>query len=151
MLAMVVLVVGLFVVALVVVPELRYRSAKRSAIQRLASAATHEERADAVGGLGVVLRLPEENWVAIAYADSHQGWGFYSCAIALCSDGAWFESSEHYCGEFAAYAGTRRWLSEGAATQESLEEQRLFMVESAPDLPGAKAKLMEMGFTPFNP
>ena len=75
---------------------------RSESIDILAAATTRDELESAVGGLGVLLDLPDGEWIAIRYRDSHYSPG-YSVAIALTSDGRWLESDYHFCAFFVMY------------------------------------------------
>jgi hypothetical protein len=133
------------------------RAARRASIESLSTALGVDALEDAVGRLGVLLRLPSGAWIAISYEDSHAGHKFFSCSVALCSDGTWLHSDHHFCGEFAAYRSNKEWLAqattddERATVEAIIQEEALHAVESAPDLPAAKARLRERGFRDFTP
>jgi hypothetical protein len=129
------------------------RAARRESIERLATAPSVEALDEAVGSLGVVLRLEDGSWIAIAYRDSHSAATFFSSSVALCSDGTWLESDEHYCGELGAYRSMRREAREAAdagmdasSYDEYFAEHRLSKVEAAPHLGDATDLLRGMGF-----
>lgn len=129
------------------------RAARLESIELLAGAPTVDALDEAVGPLGVVLRLADGSWIAIAYRDSHSAANYFSSSVALCSDGTWLESDEHYCGELGGYRSMRRQareLSNAGIDASSFDEffagQRLTSVESAPDLAHAKTQLLDLGF-----
>ncbi len=84
---------------------------RRQSFALLAAAEDREELMDAVTRLGVVLDLPDGEWIAIRYRDSHAWYG-YSIAVALTSDGCWLESWHHFCGQFAHYRNNVARLQE---------------------------------------
>jgi len=59
--------------------------------------ASASELEKVLGPLGVVLHFKDGSWLAISYRDDHSFLG-WSAAVARDSEGAWFESSEHFCG-----------------------------------------------------
>lgn len=135
-----------------------YREARRDSAALLVACGSDEARLDAATGrLGVVFRINDGSWIAVFYTDSHSAMGFYSCAVARCSDGTWLQSDHHFCGEFAAYRGNKEWLAqattddERAAVAAIIQEEALHAVESAQDLLAAKARLRERGFRDFTP
>jgi hypothetical protein len=81
--------------------------ARTHAVKVLANARTAQELRKAVGGLGVLLVCQDGSWIAIRYDDSHEANSFWSCALAFDSDGNWYESNYHFCGNLGGYLGTR--------------------------------------------
>jgi hypothetical protein len=73
---------------------------------RLKSAPNRDAMTEAVGRLGVVLDHPDGSWIAITYKDAHN-FGLPSVAVALTSDGRWFDSDRHHCGLFMTYNSLR--------------------------------------------
>lgn len=133
------------------------RRARAESVELLASAAGVDALEEAVGPLGVVIRLQDGAWIAISYRDSHSAANFFSSSVALCSDGTWLESDEHYCGEFGAYRSMRHQAREMSLAGldsmpfvEALGEQRLTRVEAATHLGDARDRLCEMGFRRSN-
>ena len=49
----------------------------------------------------LVKEFNDSEWFVIAYRDTHAA-GPYSCSVLRCSDGSWFDSKRHYCGQFGA-------------------------------------------------
>jgi len=57
--------------------------------------ASGEALETAVGPRGTVLHFSNSSWIAIRYDDSHIA--PWELAVALDSDGQWYESTEHFC------------------------------------------------------
>jgi hypothetical protein len=76
--------------------------AEAESFRVLARARSIQELEQAAGNLGVVLRLRDGGWIAIRYQDSHAD-SAWSSAVARDSHGAWFVSTAHHCGRFAAH------------------------------------------------
>ena len=93
--------------------HVQYATERTRSIDVLAAATTRDDLESAVTRLGLLLDLPSGEWIAIRYRDSHAYPG-YSIAIALTSDGRWFESDYHYCGLFMTYRNYVERLREAA-------------------------------------
>jgi hypothetical protein len=120
-------------------------------VSALLAATTPEARREAVGSLGTSIERADGTWIAIGYRDSHGIPGTYSCAVAACSDGSWFESSEHFCGQFQLYDrldedpdGLRQRRIVSNVTFTALESAK-----TAASLSEAKQKILNLGFTPM--
>jgi len=87
--------------------EVVTRRVREASIELLATASTPEALRTAAT---VVLESRNGAWIAIRHRDSH-GSPFYSSSVALCSDGSWLHSTEHYCGLFGGYRSTREMLA----------------------------------------
>ncbi|MBU4461405.1 MAG: hypothetical protein KJ579_12615 [Verrucomicrobia bacterium] len=109
-------------------------------IHRLEKAQTPEDRDQVAGSRGLHLRFAEGSWLAIDYEDSH-AWPAWSLAIGCDSDGAWYLSTEHYCGTLAV-------LDPRRDPQASLPPSvaALAGLRSAAHLADAKAVMLEGGF-----
>jgi len=128
---------------------------RRASYNLLAAAADRDALNNAVDRLGVLLELPDGEWIAIRYSDSH-AWPGYSIAVALTSDGRWLESSYHYCGLFRGYkhhlervqeatTEEERGIFEDAiASRENLH--RLRTIETQRTLDEAVEELLAMDF-----
>lgn len=156
------IVAGLFVGVFVVPSSIKYSEARKRLVQVLSSAQSDAERREAVKSLGTYLARADGTWIAIGYRDSHGIPGMYSCAIASCSDGTWFECSYHFCGVLAHFEhidDTASELSDPAERnrfrQGSIaENETLSALEAArtsPSLPEAKGYLAKLGFVPMKP
>lgn len=102
----------------------RHRSIRTESVEALRTATSAEQAAQLVGFLGVVLHTKDGGWVAIRYRDSHSIL-WCSSAVALTSDGQWFESQEHFCGMLANHRMQRKQQQEDLAVAKSDEEKRL--------------------------
>jgi hypothetical protein len=124
-------------------------AAEVESVQELRRAASWEQLQEAVGCLGLVLRLPNGSWIAIRYRDSHAT-KFWSSAVALDSEGKWFVSRYHYCGNLAGY----RWYKENrGATPKGPElplHTSLRAIEGAATLDEARHLLTGLGFEPLS-
>jgi hypothetical protein len=112
--------------------------AEAASFRILAQARPGEELAQAVGDLGVVLRLRDGGWVAVRYRDCHAG-SLWSSAVARDSGGTWFVSSVHYCGRFEIY---RAWREQPERWPGDRELRDL----EAGDLDSARGALESLGF-----
>jgi len=111
--------------------------------KQLAAATTPEERESAVGDLGLYCPLRDGSWIAICYKDTHSG-EIVSVAIALDSEGRFYECYEHFCGTFSIYRKVRESLEE--RREEELQSHAVHPVATAPDLEIARKHLLKMGF-----
>ncbi len=117
---------------------------------------TREELQGAVGKLGGFFPLSDGSWVAVRYTDSHS-WPGYSCAVALDSEGQWFNNNHHFCGRFRSFqTETEKYLEldaalggKGGEFQLMTTEQypEMFALSSSTNLAAARAQLLKMGFT----
>jgi hypothetical protein len=128
---------------------------RRASYNLLAAATDRDALNDAVDRLGVLLELPDGEWIAIRYRDSH-AWPGYSIAVALTSDGRWLESSYHYCGLFGIYKHLLERLQEATTEEERgiFEDEiasrenlhRLRTIETQRTLDEAVEELLAMDF-----
>lgn len=109
-------------------------------IHRLETAQTPEDRDQVAGSRGLHLRFAEGSWLAIDYKDSH-AWPAWSLAIGRDSEGAWYISSEHYCGRLALLDPRRDPEASLPPSVATLAGLRL-----AARLADAKAVLLDGGF-----
>ena len=140
-------------------PMYRFRFAIPAASKQILSeASSTEELEEAVGKLGIVIELGDGSWIAIRYIDSHSG-GIFSNAIALDSDGRWYESSYHFCGRFYAYKLTKKSnqdlvtklkaVGDDSVSFDSMmreHDETIFEIENASNLEDAQQRLLELGF-----
>ena len=145
-------------------PEWAYRRAERRSISQLAHARSLQGLSDAVGDLGVVLRLSDGGWIAIGYSDSHSD-PLFSCAVARTSDGRWLRSRTHYCGLFSSYRSIASQLvlmrdlgpemAEGVKSTEEWfhegDQSHLWAAEHAVSMDEAVRELETIGLTEFRP
>ena len=140
------------------------RKAKYESIRLLQAASNAAEREEAVGRYGVVLTTAGGDWIAIRYRDSHSWPSAFSSAVARCSDGSWFQSSEHYCGQFSAYRSMRAKRAELMGEEYSDEIRADYAedfernaqsepgrIEAAASLAEAKSELRKLGLSEFRP
>lgn len=146
-------------------PAASYRETRSRSIAKLAGATSIEELDKVTSGLGVHLRLSDGSWIAIRYWDSHALTNFYSCAVALCSDGSWYESDWHFCGTLRQYTDRTRTFTEAGADDSLTGTERtsvssgsfaqepartLQRIERASSLNEAKGLLVSLRFTPLH-
>jgi hypothetical protein len=138
------------------IPGMRnHARAKREELAALKAAVTAADLAAAVGNLGTVVERADGSWIAIAYRDTHSMPGYYSCAVARCSDGSYYESSIHYCGLFGIFTALQKEQLEDERTPEefwaaqcdgSPQLGELRRVAVGPSLGDAQASLLALGF-----
>ncbi len=125
------------------------RMARSESYDVLVEATDRAAMDDAVGRLGIVLDVGDDDWIAIRYRDSHAHPG-YSIAVALTSDGRWLESTVHYCAMFSVYDSMRKQAEaypELAADDSfSSSHEWLRQADEAPSLDAALAVLQDNGF-----
>jgi hypothetical protein len=162
-------VVGLYAYVEIIIPATWHSRVRKDSIERLQAAQQSGNLTNAVGSLGIVIQLTNNAWIAIRYLDTH-GAGIRSMAVACDSGGGWFESRRHFCGSFGALQAHKQRLeveeelrkidpdhfTPTLSTQESEDGltpsiREMVAIESAPDLAGARAALMKIGFTEFHP
>lgn len=103
--------------------------------------ATPSTLESAVGPLGAVFHYPDGSWLAIRYRDSHGI--LWSLATALDSERKWFESTEHFCGNFMLARNLSKEepsIFEKLASESDSEDNLLLWIHSldtAPNLPKA--------------
>ena len=126
---------------------------KLRSIRVLRGADSKEELTAAVGELGVVIPLPDEEFVAIRYRDVH-GNPNVSTAVAKDSGGKWWHSREHFCGRLKSLS---RLLDEHRleASQDRKEHLARQIFEQHPllselanteSIDDARLRLKELGF-----
>ena len=124
----------------------------------LAAAQATNDLSAAVGTLGCFLTFTDHSWMAIRYRDSHGG-KLASSAVVRDSDGAWFDSSEHFCGSFPAALHlvkkqqALRELGETNAPPQTASgrETTLISLMLATNLDAARNHLKALGFTNMSP
>jgi hypothetical protein len=136
--------------------------ARARGVRYLTRAGSLAELKEAVGPLGVVLVLPERDWVAIHYEDSHRDYATWSQAVALDSGGNWYESQTHFCGHLGcAYQdleGRRKSLEEERSRNPEdwppkpkqgylFYQYHLLAIQEAKNLEEARGHLEVLGFT----
>lgn len=141
-------------------PNPAIAKAREASVDLLADAADPEAMEKAVGHLGIIFHLDDGSWIAIRYVDRHHG-DFWSSAVALDSAGGWYESEEHFCGQFMIYR--RQWdrtlelltnpnttLAEKKWWIETcpLEPASVREVEESANLQSARRNLLKLGFRP---
>ncbi len=109
-------------------------------VRRLETARTSADRDQIVGSLGLHLPFADGSWLAIVYDDWHT-WPTWSLAIGCDSDGNWYTSSEHYCGQLAMLDPKRN-----PDVRLSRRAARLARLRSARGLAEARAVLLQGGF-----
>ena len=126
----------------------------RRNVAQLAGVQTYTDAEAAMDDLDVLLGQPEGPWVVIAYSDTHSMMKV-SSAVARTSDGRWFVSNEHFCGQFSGYAAYRdspleSWEGPGEREDELREHNpRLYAIDHAASVDEAVATLEAMGFAPM--
>jgi len=93
------LVAGLLVFLFYFGPALWTGQQRRESIRLLSAAKTPDDLKKVVTNLGAFITPTSGGWMAIRYRDSHT-LGPVSKAVALDSEGHWFESEKHFCSEF---------------------------------------------------
>jgi hypothetical protein len=161
--AVVLVLLVLWCVAFTIPSKRAYSHARTALTDRLAAAKTMQERREATRQLGASIEREDGTWIAIAYSDSHSMPGDYSCSIARCSDGNWFECGEHFCGALSYYAKLSddiRETSDPDSAAELIQQRRercadsaawagLESIRTAGSLPAALDQLRAMGFRPM--
>jgi hypothetical protein len=102
--------------------------ARTKGVLELAGAGSLDELKTAVGWLGTVIVLPNREWVAIYYEDSH-GSPAWSQAVVLDSGGNWYESQTHFCG------GLNLLSREPDIIRKSLADRKAGRPDSSPPGP----------------
>jgi hypothetical protein len=150
-------VLALAIVAVVVwfiaYPAVWRWSVERESIRALRGAVTQQDLGAAVTRLGILLEFPDESWMAIRYRDSHS-WSVKSSAVVRCSDGSWYRSGHHFCGEFQIYEWRR--TDPGYQEMRAFSDwfsglERIHRVAASRSLPDAKVALEAMPFERFTP
>jgi hypothetical protein len=155
------LVGGLFAYVHYFGPRLWVEQTRRDSIRELSIARTPTELKSAVTPLGAFVTPTNGGWMAIRYRDTH-GSGVRSLAIALDSDGRWFECGRHFCGAFAYAAGNfaheielREELKRvpDAETAALLDPKMNDLVPlfTAANLDSARRQMAVLGFKEFKP
>lgn len=106
----------------------------------LERAATPLELEEAAGHLGLFMKYPDGEWMAVRYRDSHAypGW---SSSVVRDSGGAWFTSEEHFCGRIETY---RNFKEHGRELLPSMEP--IHQLVEAKTLAEAREHLVTLGF-----
>jgi hypothetical protein len=138
--------------------------ARNRSIQLLAEAADAPAMEQAVGSLGIIFHLANGSWIAIRYVDTHYG-GIWSSSVALDSQGDWFESDVHFCGQFKIYRDRwdhtlevlqnprtpkdeKNWWLENCPVEAA--PAPIWHLEASPGLKSAREKLLALGFKQLN-
>lgn len=130
------------------------------AVKALSAAHTQDELRAATGELSTCLHMPDGSWIAIRYRDTHH-YPNWSLAVALCSDGTWYQSERHFCGSLQSYESERKLIKSGemdattaAASIQNLLERELggkfWLVEESGNLAAGKQCIESLGFSPFS-
>jgi hypothetical protein len=134
------------------------RKTRHESQQILRAARTTNELAAVVGRYGCFLTFRDGSWMAIRYCDTHAGI-LASSSVTRDSGGAWFESSEHFCGSFLAalqqlsVQNILRELGETNAPPSSSgkRETMLLSLMTSTTLETARQRLKALGFTEIAP
>ena len=133
------------------------QSVEAESFALLDAAQGEDELRDAVGYLGHLFSLPQGEYVAIRYLDSH-GWPGWSSAVAVDSGGNWWVSDEHFCGRFKIFRQQLENVTNAKVEQEReyqldrLESYpELNLLQNAPSLEAAQVKLRQLGFNAASP
>lgn len=133
------------------------RQARSEAIAALSNVNTLEE-CKPILKLGTWLQMKDGSWIAIRYDDCHAP--FWSMSVAIDSGGNWYESDEHFCGQFMGYESRKETVAEEIAIlrkdnkpipselEDGVKSDPLHDIEQSPDLKAAIPKLLKMGFRP---
>jgi len=126
--------------------------------QLLGQAHDPKEMESAIGYLGILFHLEDESWIAIRYVDTHS-LNIQSSAIALDSQGRWYESDEHFCGRFNScklkYDAILRWFADPNGTMDSKKGLKtdylqnlepICEVDHSPNIEVAVERLLKLGF-----
>ena len=152
-----------FVVWTLVRPELwwRFNHQVPDEIEAILKSSDSPEELRKRQRVALVVEFGPSDWLAIGYRDTHAA-GPYTCCIARCSDGDWFETQRHFCGQFGTAKRDYEWvvspddfypdLSE-EVRKEILEEARtsleanpIGLLLGAVSLEEAKEHLVQIGF-----
>ncbi|MFO1491161.1 MAG: hypothetical protein U1F77_09020 [Kiritimatiellia bacterium] len=138
-------------------PVLAPGISRRESIRLLTESAKEGHPETAENGLGIFLKYPDGNWLAIRYEDSHAAPG-WSMAVALDSQGSLYESNYHFCGSLGGY----KYMVERHREFEELDPEEAnpplefsgemaltHALASAPDLQTAIPLLLRMHFRPL--
>jgi hypothetical protein len=162
LLAVVLLMVGFVAFIFLIEPSLWPGQQKRESIRLLSAAKTPDELKNVVTNLGAFITQTNGGWIAIRYRESHI-LGPLSKAVALDSEGHWFESEKPFSGEFrsarALLDRERRYRAESPKLFTNVTESiyfkpgtpsepyyRLFL---ATNLETARKELLGLGFREF--
>jgi hypothetical protein len=135
---------------------------RRESIRLLSAAKTPDELKKVVTNLGAIITPTNGGWMAIRYRDSHT-LGPVSKSVALDSEGHWFESEKHFCGEFRSTRDMmdreRRYRAEipDHFTKESesfyfkpgTPSEPYYRLFTATNLDAARKQLLVLGFREF--
>jgi hypothetical protein len=102
------LVVGFFALFWIYDPYVWPREVRTESKALLLAARTSEDLKQAIGPYGAFVAAGDGSWIAIRYRDTHAG-HILSLALALDSEGHWYESRRHFCGSLANW---KRWGEE---------------------------------------
>ena len=104
----------------------------------------------------MLLPLRNGSWIAIYYDDSHMFFT-WSQAVALDSDGNWYESQVHYCGSLpiAGNLEILRKVVENASEPQQPDDSgyrnfHLLTIREAANLAVACEHLLAIGFQPVD-
>lgn len=109
-----------------------------------------------MGRLGAFITLPNGDWVAVRYRDSHS-YEVQSVAVARDSGNQWFESDKHFCGVLSYLSrnltnelDTRKFLPEAFTNKDgspvSPKIDELIPLFTATNLAAARKQLVAVGF-----
>ena len=141
LLGMVLPILGLAFCIFIAIPVISSIQAESESVRLLSEAKSTNELAEAVGSLGVMMQLTNGGRIAIRYRDMHSP-GFFSCAIARDSDGNWFESRRHFCGNLR-YWPTLKVQPDG---DDDPFYREMLSIENATNMPAARIALEKLGF-----
>lgn len=167
LLSVLLLLLGFVVYGFFIYPAYWHSIKKRDSVSVLRSAKGTNELMQAVGSLGLFLSLTNGGWVAIRYRDSHGG-GIRSSAVALDSEGNWFESDRHFCGSLRFWPRLKDSVSAEEEQRKLTPEyftnrvsradsdngmfpsyQEMMAVEAATNMASAREALQAIGFKPL--
>lgn len=130
------------------------QEAEAKSIAILQKASTNAELEQAVGDLGLFVSLPDGEWIAIRYCDSHSN-RIWSSAVARDSKGEWWISDRHFCGKLQAVREQRKMAEDTKilgmpdSSSQCCIDQEILQFANSKTLSGARKELEEMGFQQF--
>jgi len=164
LLAVVLLLAGFVAFVFLIEPSLWPGQQKRESIRLLSAAKTPDDLQKVVSGLGAFIPQTNGTWIAIRYRENHM-LGHLSKAVALDSEGRWFESENPFSGEFrstrALIDRERRYRAESPKLFTNVTESIYFKpgaptepyyrLFTATNLETVRKELLGLGFLEFKP
>jgi hypothetical protein len=162
LLTVVLLVVGFVGFMTFIEPALWPGQQRRESIRLLSAAKTPDELKKVITDLGAFITPTNGGWMAIRYRDSHT-LGPLSKSVALDSEGHWFESEKHFCGEFRSARSLmdreRRYRAESPKLftnqpdsiyfKPGTTTEPYYRLFTATNLDAARKELLVLGFREF--